>query len=255
MRKTALITGGAQGIGLGIVDYLVQRGWLIGALDLDTEAVDELGARHGSDSVLALGADVADEEGVAQAFQQFDSWQRGLGEPAGLDLLVNNAGVANPHSGPIESLTLDRWRRWQDGHVTGAFLCARSAVPRLRERKGSIVNIASTRAVQSEPHCEAYAAAKGALLAFTHALAISLGPDIRANVVLPGWIETGPWKKASQRSEPHHRDIDKSQHPVGRIGEPADIAAAVLYLAEAGFVTGQQFAVDGGMTRKMIYAE
>jgi NAD(P)-dependent dehydrogenase (short-subunit alcohol dehydrogenase family) len=128
-------------------------------------------------------------------------------------------------------------------------------VPRLRERKGCIVNIASTRAVQSEPHSEAYAAAKGALLAFTHALAISLGPDIRANAVLPGWIETGPWKKASERNEPHYRAIDKSQHPVGRVGEPADIAAAVLYLAESGFVTGQHIAVDGGMTRKMIYAE
>ena len=122
-------------------------------------------------------------------------------------------------------------------------------------RSGSIVNMASTRALQSEPDSEAYAAAKGGLLAFTHALAISLGPDIRANAICPGWIETGPWQKESQRKEPHRRDIDNRQHPAGRVGEPSDIAAAVLYLAGASFVTGQHLSVDGGMTKKMIYAD
>ena len=129
-------------------------------------------------------------------------------------------------------------------------------MPGLRRRKGAIVNIASTRAVMSEPNSEPYAAAKGGLLALTHALAISLGPDVRVNAVLPGWIETGPWQKASEREEkPEHRDVDREQHPVGRIGRPEDIAAAVAYLASdaAGFITGQHFAVDGGMTVKMIY--
>lgn len=116
--------------------------------------------------------------------------------------------------------------------------------------------MASTRAIQSEPHCEAYAAAKGALLALNHALAISLGPDIRCNAILPGWIETGPWAKASKRAAAEHRDIDREQHPVGRVGEPGDIAGTVAFLASASaaFITGQQIAVDGGMTRKMIYA-
>ncbi|MCP1366861.1 SDR family oxidoreductase, partial [Halomonas sp. BBD48] len=120
-----------------------------------------------------------------------------------------------------------------------------------------IINMASTRALQSEPHCEAYAAAKGGLLAMTHALAISLGPEVRVNAICPGWIETGPWQKSDQRSSPEHRAIDRDQHPVGRIGEPEDIAAAVAFLAgdEAGFITGQEFVIDGGMTRKMIYAE
>jgi NAD(P)-dependent dehydrogenase (short-subunit alcohol dehydrogenase family) len=86
-----------------------------------------------------------------------------------------------------------------DGHLTGAFLCTRSAIPGLRARRGAIVNIASTRALQSEPHCEAYAAAKGGLLAFTHAAAISLGPLIRVNSVSPGWIETGPLQKLQPR--------------------------------------------------------
>ena len=253
--KTALITGGAQGIGRGIVDYLIQRGWSVAALDLDADALNELAGTYAAQELLTLHADVGDEEQVARAFEALDAWQRKGGDAEGLDLLVNNAGIANAHSGPIESLSLAGWRRWQDSHLTGAFLCTRAAVPRLRVRSGSIVNMASTRALQSEPDSEAYAAAKGGLLAFTHALAISLGPDIRANAICPGWIETGPWQKESQRKEPHRRDIDNRQHPAGRVGEPSDIAAAVLYLAGASFVTGQHLSVDGGMTKKMIYAD
>jgi NAD(P)-dependent dehydrogenase (short-subunit alcohol dehydrogenase family) len=140
--------------------------------------------------------------------------------------------------------------------VTGAFLMVRAAVPLLRQRKGAIVVMASTRAIQSEPDTEAYAAAKGALCALAHALAISLGPDIRVNAILPGWIETRPLAKAQVREAVEHRAIDRDQHPIGRVGEPPDIAATVLFLASegAGFITGQQIAVDGGMTRKMIYA-
>ena len=168
---------------------------------------------------------------------------------------MNNAGLACPTSGPVEKLALSDWNRWLDSHLTGAFLCTRAAVPGLRLRRGSIVNIASTRALQSEPDCEAYAAAKGGLLSLTHALAISLGPDIRVNALCPGWLETGPLQKKSRRREPDHREIDLSQHPVGRVGEPADIAAAVEFLAspQAGFMTGQHLVIDGGMTRKMIY--
>ena len=97
----------------------------------------------------------------------------------------------------------------------------------------------------SEPETEAYAASKGALVALTHALAISLGPKIRVNAIAPGWISDGE----------DLRPVDHRQHPVGRVGRPDDIAEAVLYLADAGFVTGQVLSVDGGMTRKMIYAE
>ena len=103
----------------------------------------------------------------------------------------------------------------------------------------------STRAFMSEPNREAYAASKGALVAMTHAMAISLGPTIRVNAIAPGWISDGEGLS----------EADHAQHPVGRVGRPEDIADAVLYLAEAGFVTGQVLTVDGGMTRKMIYAE
>ena len=254
--KTAIVTGGAQGIGKGIAHALLAQSWRVAVIDRDAEAVRDLTVEMPSPQLIAIRADVANEKDVEKAFQKIATWNEISGEKDGIDLLVSNAGIANPVSGPIEQLDLKKWRSWQESHVTGASLMVRSAVPLLRQREGAIVMMASTRALQSEPNTEAYAAAKGALCAMTHALAISLGPDIRVNAILPGWIETRPWAKAEAREAVEHRDIDREQHPAGRIGEPGDIAATVLFLASDGakFITGQQIAVDGGMTRKMIYA-
>ena len=256
MRKTAFVTGGAQGIGRGIVTDLVARGWAVACVDRDAEALAELDAANSPENLITLKANVGGEAQVKRAFAAFDAWLKSNHQPRGLDLLVNNAGIADPHSGPIEKLKLADWKRWLDSHLTGTFLCTKHAVPRLRRRDGSsIVNIASTRALQSEPDSEAYAASEGAIVALTHALAISLGPAIRCNVILPGWIETAPYKKRAQRKVPKHRKIDNEQHPAGRVGVPDDIAEAVFYLAGSSFVTGQSLVVDGGMTRKMIYAD
>lgn len=248
--KTALITGGAQGIGRGIVQRLRADGWRVALFDLDPEAVAEMA---GDDpDLLALTVDVADEDAVEDGFAQLRDWL----EAEGLDLLVSNAGIANPETGPIEALSLSDWQRMLDSHLTGAFLMVRAAVPLLRQARGSIILMSSTRALQSEPETEAYAASKGALLALSHALAVSLGPDIRVNAVLPGWIETADYQKRASRSTPQHSEAEKAQHPVGRIGTPGDIAGLVAYLAsdEAGFITGQRFVVDGGMSARMIYS-
>ena len=252
MTKLAIITGGAQGIGLGLVRHFLSEGWRVAVLDIDAEALAELAAA-GNRSLLPLRADVGKEAEVAEAFARLADWQ--AGEPRGIDLLVNNAGIANANSGPIEHLALADWQRWQDSHLTGTFLCTRAAVPGLRLRCGSIVNISSTRALQSEPNGEAYAAAKGGILALTHALAISLGPEVRVNAICPGWIETGDMQKTATRRPVGHSAADREQHPVGRVGTTADIAGTVAFLAspEAGFITGQHLAVDGGMTKKMIY--
>ncbi len=256
MTKTAIITGGAQGIGRGTVHHLLERGWRVAALDKDAQALAELAALAPGEALLTVTCDVGKEAAVRDAFGKVAAWQEAAGEDEGVDLLVNNAGIADPVSGPIETLSLKDWHGWIDASLTAAFLCTRAAVAGLRARHGNIVNIASTRALQSEPDCEAYAAAKGGLVALTHALAISLGPDVRVNAILPGWIETGPWQKAADRKKPKHRAVDREQHPVGRIGEPRDIASAILWLADdaTGFVTGQAIAIDGGMTKKMIYA-
>ncbi|WEF22904.1 SDR family oxidoreductase [Paracoccus sp. S3-43] len=247
--KTALITGGAQGIGRGIVQRLRADGWHVALFDLDGEAVAEMQARD--PGLLALTVDVADEAGVQKGFARIRDWLDG----AGLDLLVSNAGIADPRNGPIEDLSLGDWRRMLDSHVTGAFLTVRAAVPLLRAARGSIVLMSSTRALQSEADTESYAASKGALLALSHALAVSLGPEVRVNSILPGWIETAAYRKRENRSEPHHSQAEKAQHPVGRIGDPQDVAGLVAYLAwdQAGFVTGQRFVVDGGMSARMIY--
>ena len=120
-----------------------------------------------------------------------------------------------------------------------------------------MVNIASTRAHQSEPHSEGYAAAKGGLLAFSHALALSEGPTVRVNAITPGWIETANWQAPSRRATPAHRAIDHAQHPAGRVGVPQDIGALAVFLLSplSGFITGQEFIADGGMSRKMHYAD
>ena len=222
--KKAIVTGGSGLIGSGICETLAAQGWEVASFDLEPGP---------SESIIC---DIADETSVAAAFSEL-GWSE-------LDLLVNNAGVANPNSGSIADLSLADWRKVTDSHLTGAFLMTRAAVPLLGEGS-SIVNMVSTRAFMSEPDSEAYAASKGGLVALTHALAISLGPRVRVNAVAPGWISDGK----------DLRDIDHSQHPVGRVGRASDIADAVVYLAGAGFVTGQVLTIDGGMTRKMIYAD
>ncbi|MGF1552618.1 MAG: SDR family oxidoreductase [Paracoccaceae bacterium] len=249
MARIAVVTGGAQGIGRATLARLRAEGWRVAALDLDAEALGEIEG----EGVLAIEADAGCEDAVARAFRAIEAWRGG----DALALLVNNAAIADPVTGPVERLSLAEWRRRLDASLTAAFLCSRAAIPALRAARGAIVNIASTRAVQSEPDCEAYAASKGGVVALTHAMAISLGPAIRVNAVAPGWIDVRAHAKAAAREADDLRGIDHAQHPGGRVGRPEDVAAAVLWLAgdQAGFVTGQVLTLDGGMGRRMIYAE
>ena len=150
------------------------------------------------------------------------------------------------------TLTLAEWRKVLDTNLTAAFLFARAAEKPLRAAHGAIVTIASTRALMSEPDTESYSASKGGLVALTHALAVSLGPDVRVNCVSPGWIVVRREEEQTLRRKDHR------QHPAGRVGRPEDIAEMVAFLLDgerSGFVTGANFVVDGGMTRKMIYEE
>jgi NAD(P)-dependent dehydrogenase (short-subunit alcohol dehydrogenase family) len=249
--KVALVTGGAQGIGKGIAAGFLAAGWAVAITDIDPEAGEETVsalAPHGEIAFFRGDAGVEDDARacVVATLARFGR----------LDALVNNAGIAGAPRTPVEELSLAEWDRMIRSNLTGAFLMAKHAVPHLRATRGTIVNIASTRALQSEAHTEAYSASKGGLVALTHALSVSLGPDIRVNCVSPGWIDTSGWKKRSRRKQEALRPEDHAQHPAGRVGTPEDIAAMVLFLVSdgAGFVTGQNFVVDGGMTRKMIYA-
>jgi NAD(P)-dependent dehydrogenase (short-subunit alcohol dehydrogenase family) len=223
------VTGGAQGIGSAIARTLAARGWRVAVADI-----------RGSAPFFFVRCDVSREADVRAAVRKV---LRRFGR---LDALVNNAGLTGPVTGPVEKLSLAAWNRRIGTNLTGPFLMAKHCVPHLRAARGAIVNIASTRALQSEPLTEAYAASKGGLVALTHALAMSLGPRVRVNCISPGWIAHGKVRKK-----------DHVQHPVGRVGRDEDVAALVAYLLSdaAGFVTGQNIVVDGGMTKKMIYAE
>ncbi|CAN5691838.1 glucose 1-dehydrogenase [soil metagenome] len=247
--KAFIVTGGGSGIGRGIVKRLAEEGARVMILDVDAhggaDAVEEYG-----DRVRFTKGSVASEPVVRRCVAATVKW---VGQ---LDGIVNNAGIADPVIGPLEDLPLTTWQKFIDVNLTGTFLVAKHAVPHLREANGAIVNISSSRAVMSEPHTEPYSATKGGLLALTHALSISLGPDVRVNCISPGWIVTDELKARDQRKKPKLTSKDNAQHPVGRVGVPDDIAAAVAFFlsSEAGFITGQNLIIDGGMTRKMIYA-
>ncbi|WP_424811294.1 SDR family oxidoreductase [Roseococcus sp. YIM B11640] len=231
-QRVVLITGAAHGIGLAAAERLLRDGCHVVIADRAAEA-PPLAARY-------VRADVSDEAAVA-------SLVAGIRETEGrLDGLVCNAGFMIRK--PIGELSLAEWSSVLATNLTSTFLLVRAAEELLRKAGGSVVTVASTRAHQSEPDTESYAASKGGLVALTHALAISLGPAIRVNAVSPGWIDTHAEKL---------RPEDHAQHPAGRVGRPEDTAALIAWLLgpESGFVTGAEFVIDGGMTRKMIYED
>jgi NAD(P)-dependent dehydrogenase (short-subunit alcohol dehydrogenase family) len=240
-KKVAIVTGAGKGIGAGIAIYFLSKGWHVVIAEIDqtrAHAFSEDDSR-----LLFVETDVKEESSVKKMIE------RAMDHFGRIDALVNNAGIAQMSYTPLEKTTLKAFKQIIDTNLTGAFLCAKYATPHLRKQSGSIVNIASTRAFQSEPHTEAYSASKGGLYSLTHAMAISLGPDIRVNCVSPGWIHTHD----NQPLKPS----DHAQHPAGRVGTVEDIAAMVFFLLsdEARFITAQNFIVDGGMTKKMIYLE
>lgn len=251
-QQIVIVTGGAQGVGKGIVRYLLKQGAGVVIADIDREASREcVSELKNTKNLFFIPTDVSDEISVA------DCIRNTLKKFHKLNALVNNAGIADPGHCPIEELSLADWQRVIQTNLTGSFLTSKHAAPHLRRARGAIVNVASTRALQSEPHTEAYSASKGGVVALTHALALSLGPHIRVNCISPGWIDVKAWKKKKLRQDSNLRNIDHLQHPAGRVGTPDDIAAMVAYLISenAEFITGQNFIIDGGMTRKMIYAD
>lgn len=247
-NSVAIVTGGGQGIGKAVALRLLKDGMKVVIAEIDAEAGEET-ARELKElgDVRFIQCDVASETSVKNMIQKSVEYF------GGIRALVNNAAVAA--NKPLEELSFEEWSRVIGVNLSGAFLCSKYAAPHLRESGGLVINLASTRAFMSEANTEAYSASKGGIFALTHALAVSLGPQIRVNCISPGWIETSEWQKTSRREKAQLRPEDHGQHPADRVGRPEDIASAVAFLIseENSFITGANFIIDGGMTRKMIY--
>ena len=244
--KTALVTGGGGGIGGAICQRLADEGAAVGVLDRRGDAAQEAARRieAAGGRAHALTAEITDPESVAAALAQ-------MAETLGAsDVLVNNAAWAI--KGDLESTALADWRAEIEIDLDGQFVCAKAVLPGMVARgEGAIVNIGSVNGLLALGN-PAYSAAKAGLLSFTRSLAVEYGPKgIRTNMVSPGTVETDieTWRIRREKNPKIFEQLAR-WYPVGRVGRPDDIAAAVAFVAadEAGFVNGANLVVDGGLT-------
>lgn len=238
--KTAIVTGGAHGIGKGIALRLLEEGFIVIVLDTNPEHLSILEKETADENkyLITFSCDVGNPVEVENTIKKIETL---YGQ---VDCLVNNAGISVFE--PIDTMTIETWNRIISVNLSSIFYLVKACLPLFTEQS-AILNIASTRALMSELNGEAYGASKGGIVALTHALSVSLGPKTRVNCISPGWIEVNDYENLSE--------ADHLQHPVGRVGKVEDIAEAAAFLLseKAGFITGQNLVVDGGMTKKMIY--
>ena len=220
--KVAVVTGGAQGIGRCIADELRRAGAKVYVID----------KQEGNHFV----GDIADK----QTLERFASHV--IDDAGKVDILVNNA---LPLMKGISECSFEEFQYAMSVGVTAPFYLAKLFMPHFAAG-ASIINISSSRDRMSQPQTESYTAAKGGIAALTHALAVSLSGKVRVNSISPGWIDT---------AYTVYEGPDAEQQPAGRVGNPMDIANMALFLCsdKAGFITGENICIDGGMTRQMIY--
>lgn len=244
------MTGGASGIGRGIVEYFAERGTAVSIADRDEARGRELAtALHGrGKNVEFIPTDVRDEQSVAAMTRRtIARWGR-------IDCLCNNAGIELYKV--AEDYTLEDWGAIIDTNLRGPFLCARSALPFLKKAEGSIVNIASIQAISCEQRISIYAASKAGLLGLTRGLAVDYARDgVRVNAVSPGPIHSRMMEEYLAAQHDPEAVIGRMREavPLGRIGEPIDVAALAYFLCspESGFITGANYVVDGGCVSKL----
>ncbi|MDX6400453.1 MAG: hypothetical protein QOF27_1059 [Gaiellaceae bacterium] len=246
--RIAFVTGGAQGIGRAIVEQFLGEGARVVLVDIDQVAAAETVSALGSkDCLLSLRCDVTSErevqDAVATTIERF----------GGLDILINNAGM-NAY-GDATTMTEGDWNRLFDVDLKASWLCAKHALPALgASGRGSIVNIASIHALMTIKGFFPYAAAKSAILGLTRSLALDYGTsNVRANAVCPGYVRTRlvqEWFDLQDDPGVEARVIE--QQPLGRIGEPAEVASLVAFLAsdESSYMTGAVISIDGGLSAR-----
>jgi len=242
MSPIAIVTGGSRGIGLAIVKRLAKDGFDVAVCYNSNEA----GAREGARAVEAAGRKAAvirlDISDAGQCERAVADAVRALG---GVDCLINNAGVYNRTR--LQDLTVEEWDHGIAVNLSGAFYMSRAAIPHLKKSKQArIINVSSVLAHRGSDQGAHYTAAKAGILGLTKSLARELAPHgITVNTVAPGATDTA----ILARDTPEKRKAREKEVPLGRIGRPEDIAAAVAYLcaAEASYVTGQTIDVNGGL--------
>ena len=231
--RVAIVTGGARGIGEAYVRALLAAGGRVVIADVLDDEGAALAAALGDDARF-VHLDVTSEE-------QWDAVVPATLDAFGaVDVLVNNAGIAN--AAPIEHFTLEKWNAVIGVNLTGVFLGCRAVVPQMKAQgSGSIINISSVEGMRGSPGLHGYTASKFGVRGLSQSLAVELGASgIRVNSVHPGFIRT----QMTTRIDPEHLEI-----PLGRPGDPADVAGTIVFLASdaSSFTTGAEFVVDGGM--------
>ncbi len=253
--KVAIVTGGSRGIGRAIAQKLYNEGARVIIGDIMDANLDEgQSAQKKGASLAYMRLDVSDGNNIKEMIQQV------VNEYGRLDILVNNAGIMFERL--MEDTSEADWDCMMNINVKGVFLCSKHAVKPMRESGGgAIVNIGSIEGIANNPEHTAYATSKGAVHALTRAIAVDEGTrsKIRCNSVCPGWINTElneAYFDQLKYPEEGKKAIEKL-HPAGRMGTPEDIANMVCWLAseEAGFVTGQEFVVDGGRMARPTLAD
>ncbi len=248
--RVALVTGGAYGIGRGIVQEFAKKGEAVVIADRDDErgSALESSLRKSGAQALFVHTDIR-IEGQVQALitQTVEAFGR-------IDVLCNNAGIERYRT--ADEYTIDDWNAISETNLRGALLCTKYTYPLLKESKGCVVNISSVQAFANEPKISVYAATKAGLLALTRGMALDFAADgVRVNAVCPGAIQTGmmePFIKDQPDPVEAVKAIGRTI-PLGRVGQPEDIAQAVYFLASpaASYITGATLVVDGGLLGRL----
>ncbi len=242
-KKVFVVTGASSGIGKATAYLAAERGALVTIVARREDKLREAALTMSPDHVEIVAADITKEEERAMVIQHT------IDRFGGIDVLVNAAGIIG--NGTIENTTLEQWDSMFDINLRSLFRLTQLALPSIIERKGNIVNVSSVTGIRSFPNVLAYCVSKAGVDQLTHCAALELGPKgVRINAIDPGVVITNLHRTSGMPEESYSKFLDhgKTTHPLGRVGNPEEVAELILFLASdrAGWITGGSFNIDGG---------